>query len=163
MKTETLFLLLAFCLMSSLNTFAQSSGNYKEVKAIRINTKLIPEFLKAPDIGAYTIDNKGVLRPDKGYHILFFQDSLKLLLKPIKQKSYTLEISHYDEIELPGGHIAACMCWPDPNDNCMFVSEGNPNKFKCKGGCSCGVGILFDVNKSIPEIQTPDGNWNSPR
>ena len=153
--------MLVFLLLVSYSSFAQGSDQFQELTAVRMQKELIQKYLDGPQLDAFTINKEGVLRPTKDYHIIYNKKKGILVLKPKKEKSLVFTQGGYDEIELPGGHVAACFC-SEGQDDCMFQISDNPQtpfRFVCEGTCGCGVGIIFKKRNPPAEYETPGGDW----
>lgn len=167
MKVLEIAVLLALLLGGIASLLAQSNKkDHLHLLAVQLDSDLAKLFLKEAKCAAYKIDNEGVLRPQKGYSMAYYFEEELIELKPVRQDEPVHSIiGNYEEVPLPGGKgKIACYC-DDGSDDCAFekTNEHGPDRddFICTGSCSCGIGVILLPDRSMPILQTPDGNWHN--
>jgi hypothetical protein len=151
------FLCFSFLFFSSVSN--EKPGTEEVIiTGLRFDKDRTDVFSKTPKQPAFTIDKKGVLRPTKDYQIIYVKSDKVLVLLP-KTTSYSSykQLGGYDEIELPGGDLVACMC--DARDNCRFDNSKKEFEFVCTGSCGCYIGVLFNYSNPPFQYETPGGRW----
>jgi len=152
----TIFML--FLLFSSF--FNEKHGAEEIViTGLRFDKERTDAFKKTPKQPAFTIDNKGILRPTAAYQIIYAKSDKALVILP-KTTSYSSfkQLDGYEEIELPGGALIGCMC-DGAVDNCRFDNSKKDNQFLCTGSCRCYIGVVFDYGLPPLEYETGGGRW----
>ncbi len=154
------------CLLLSTTVFTNleiNKGEAKTISALRLTGPLV-EAYRSINIAAFKVDNKGILRPQRGYSMHLIENDEKIIIKPV---AWSHDISTYgggyEEVPLPDGNgIAACMC-EQPKDDCHFekTDEMGPDRddYACTGSCGCSLYIVFEKDKNIPDYETPGGRW----
>lgn len=153
-----LIIFMSFLLFSS---FSNKKPVPEEIiiTGLRFDKERTDAFKKVPKQPAFTIDNKGILRPTAAYQIIYVKSDKALVLLP-KTTTYSSfkQLDGYEEIELPGGALIGCMC-SGAFDDCYFDNSKKDNEFECTGSCRCYIGVLFDYSNPPFEYETPGGRW----
>lgn len=160
MKSYYLAILFLFC-VGVPEIAAQKNTEAVEITAVRLQERLVPAFLKF-NIAAFTVSEKGVLRPTKYYRMYWLKAKGKVVIQAGDETTYTIS-GGYDSIPLPDGAGAAhCMC-DKGADDCVFefTEEHGPGRtdFVCKGSCGCGVWVELYPDEGIADYETPGGGW----
>lgn len=153
------------CLLLSTSLFTHveiSKGEAKTISALRLTGPLV-EAYRSINIAAFTVDNKGILRPQRGYSMHLIEDDGKIIVKPFDWSNEISAYDGYEKVPLPNGAgFAHCMC-EEGKDNCHFekTDEIGPDRddYACTGTCGCSLYIVIDRHKNIPEYETPGGRW----
>lgn len=166
MKSRFLLLLLVLVVgFISVLPAQKSSDRNTPLTAIRLKSNLTKAFMTTARCAAYKVDEKGVLRPQKGYHMYYKKPAGFIVIKPETQTESFITGS-YQEVELPGGiGKMSCYC-TEGADDCAFkfIEEDEPNRgdYVCTGSCGCGIGIMLYPEEGIVEYETLGGRWFNP-
>ncbi|MCB0703959.1 MAG: hypothetical protein KDC34_01560 [Saprospiraceae bacterium] len=154
--TQYLFVLLALIMSVQINAQAPKDGAI--LTAIRLKAEVAQEYAKGVQVTGFTIDKKGVLRPSKGYEIVYVSIKKQVVVRPAGQ---SITPPSFDVQPVPGG-VMFCLCGgsgPDPcKINLAMDSENGLNYF-CEGGNCCGSFIIYDTSDPVVDYETAGGKW----
>lgn len=130
--------LLFICSFLLLNTqiFGQKKENTDKIIALKLHEKAAIKF-QTVHIEGFSVDKDGILRPSKGYHIIYHAESGNFMVKP-----ENMEVPQLDKVDVQTDETGSmvCHCGFGAGDNCLWWSrtEGNTTYNKCQGSCDCG-------------------------
>ena len=146
-----------FLFLMNTPVIAQKGNDTKIITAVRLDMATAKVYLDGIQIHSFNIDKKGVLRPTKGYEIVYRSEFKQVIIKP---KGRQIPINGYEEIEVPGGTMY-CLCNGGAADNCEFQVNIADKEllYFCAGSCGCGSFTIYDVSYPVLEYETPGGRW----
>lgn len=165
MKFSLSVFLLFFLAATTSGLLAQkSSDDNIQLTAVRLNADIVDAFVTTARCAAYKVDDKGILRPQKGYHMYYKKAKGIIVIKPESHPETEAFIAgKFEEVELPGGlGTVSCYC-EQGSEDCFFQltnehGEGRDD-YQCTGTCGCGLGIILNPGNVIRQYETAGGEW----
>jgi hypothetical protein len=158
MKTLSIILIAFLTLSLSSEVSAQKSSKKQILlSAIKVTSKTAG-FLSHIDGDAFLLDVSGVLRPAKGYKMVYLSSARKIII--IGGSLKISEVSKQEgTVDIGGGVLFSCFgC-----ESCQIrgPKESDRKKsYSCiSGGCSTGCSSFVEVPMKLAlQFQTPGGN-----
>ncbi|MEL7424434.1 MAG: hypothetical protein AAFN81_15670 [Bacteroidota bacterium] len=157
-----LLLAIGLWLLSSTQVFGQEPRT--AVTALKLQEEFVQLFQQKKD-GIFTVDAKGILRPEKTHEIYYLKEKQYFVIKPQGSK-WVEDVTSMQSQRLPGGAgTATCLCFPYvTNDDCHFAydeeeSDDIGDIFNCEGSCVCELQLLLGAVKTVSGYETPGGDW----
>lgn len=156
-------LVILLCMTLSI-TFSQQvnaqTQKAKDLSKLNITALLLKNevaaLLKNHNYDSYSIDAKGVLKPAKGYSILYLKKYNKLFIT--KNKGTVDNITMDGSVDI--GHGITFRCFSD-DDNCTkCMPNYNKGTYYCNpNGCNSCLGEILMPPGNISEFITQTGNY----
>ena len=157
MKNSQILFILLFLLMCAQG-FGQKIKKTDKVTALKLKKAIAQQYQNRIRIQAFNVDKYGVLRPNKGYEIVYLPKEKNFFVKP--QNTENPPIDGVVATKVPGGTLI-CHCGFGAGDDCKYNTtlDGNIIRYFCDGSCGCGDVFVPDRGGPI-EYETVGGTWN---
>ncbi len=160
MKTNLNLFLCLLCMALSVSAFGQNPESDK-ITAVKLTAAVGEQYFNKISLEAFTVDKNNILRPAKGYKIVYFSTEKKIGILPTTMKLLSPQPSApgFDTTKVPGGTMF-CMCDKE-DDDCKISPRilDNALVFECVGRCGCGSFIIYDTSDPILGYETAGGSW----
>lgn len=129
---------------------AQTRSGPRVLKGLKVSGELLLQ-LQETEVGAFSIDEEGLLTANPGYHILFLKKRKKVLVKPEEAKLDKTMRSNVTREIAPGINLHCMGC------STCIISETQKDDggktYACTGSCDDKGCIDFITISPSPEIE----------
>ena len=151
-RLTLLTICIAFIGFSSFTT--SNETNYETITALKLKSKA-SRFLQKVNCKAFTVDTKGILKPARGYEIVFLKKKKSFLIKPSRISMNKLLGKVENNLQDIAWWCAGCSSC----DKEKIISSGGRTNWTC-GGCSPCTTVVNTPSEVVGGIMQ-SGEWNN--